>query len=177
MPNNSLVSIVIPVYNGSDYLSSAIESALNQTYPKCEIIVVNDGSDDNGLTEKIARSYGKKIKYAEQENGGVACALNHGIRIINGDYFAWLSHDDVFLPEKTEAQLNAIHRSGMRNGIAQSNYGFINVSTGGKVQTAFHKEYPIGVLENSFFCFLWCETHFSNLLFHRSHFERIGLLM
>lgn len=175
MNDNSLVSIVIPVYNGSDYLSSAIESALNQTYPRCEIIVINDGSNDNGLTDKIARSYGKKIKYVEQENGGVSGALNHGIRVMNGDYFTWLSHDDMFLPRKIETQLEKIHRSGIRDGIAQSNYSFIDVRTSGKVTTEFHKEYPMGILKNSFFCFLWCETHFSNLLFHRSHFERIGL--
>ena len=56
-----LVSIIIPVYNGSNYLNEAIYSALKQTYPNVEIIVVNDGSSDNGATEKIALSYGKQI--------------------------------------------------------------------------------------------------------------------
>ena len=56
-----LVSIVIPVYNGSNYLIEAIESALAQTYSNIEIIVVNDGSRDDGSTEKIALSFGKKI--------------------------------------------------------------------------------------------------------------------
>ena len=58
-----LVSIIIPVYNGSDFIHEAINSALNQTYKNLEIIVVNDGSNDNGETEKIINSYGKKIKY------------------------------------------------------------------------------------------------------------------
>ena len=119
--------------------------------------------------------FGKKIKYVEQENGGVSSALNHGIRVMNGDYFTWLSHDDMFFPRKIEAQLKKIHRSGVNDGIAQSNYSFTDVRTGSKVTTVFHKEYPMDVLKNSFFCFLWCETHFSNLIFHRSHFERIGL--
>ena len=56
-----LVSIVIPVYNGANYLKEAIDSALNQTYPNCEIIVVNDGSTDQGKTECIALSMEKRF--------------------------------------------------------------------------------------------------------------------
>ena len=63
MDINPLVSIIIPVYNGSEYLAQAINSALNQTYKKVEILVVNDGSNDGGATEKIALSYGDKIRY------------------------------------------------------------------------------------------------------------------
>jgi glycosyltransferase involved in cell wall biosynthesis len=101
---NPLVSIVIPVYNGANYLHEAIASALAQTYPDIEVIVVNDGSNDSGETERIARSYGESIRYFSQENGGVARALNLGIREMKGEYFAWLSHDDVFLPEKIARQ-------------------------------------------------------------------------
>ena len=65
------VSIVIPVFNGSNYLREALDSALAQTYTNCEVIVVNDGSNDNGKTREIALSYGNKIRYFEKENGGV----------------------------------------------------------------------------------------------------------
>lgn len=104
-PGDPLVSIVIPVYNGSDYLREAIDSALAQTYSPCEIIVVNDGSNDNGQTEAIAISYGTKIKYFSKPNGGVASALNYGIKMMTGEYFSWLSHDDVYCPRKIEAQI------------------------------------------------------------------------
>ena len=95
-----MVSIIIPVYNGADYLSEAIESALNQTYKNIEIIVVNDGSKDEGATDKIAVSYGDRIKYFKKKNGGVSSALNLGIKNMSGDYFSWLSHDDKYLPDK-----------------------------------------------------------------------------
>ena len=83
------VSIVIPVYNGSDYLGEAIDSALTQTYPNIEILIVNDGSNDGGATERIARSYGDKVRYVSKDNGGVASALNLAIREMKGDYFSW----------------------------------------------------------------------------------------
>lgn len=98
------VSIIIPVYNGSNYLQQAIDSALAQTYDNCEVIVVNDGSADNGATESIAKSYGDRIKYLYKPNGGVASALNAGIRIAKGEYISWLSHDDLYLQNKIERQ-------------------------------------------------------------------------
>ena len=102
------VSIVIPVYNGSDYLDKAIQSALNQTYQNVEIIVVNDGSNDGGKTAGIAKSYGDKIRYIEKENGGVSSALNLGIEAMTGEYFSWLSHDDEYRDEKIEKQVDAL---------------------------------------------------------------------
>lgn len=102
---NPLVSIVIPVYNGSNYLKEAIDSALAQTYKNIEVIVINDGSNDEKKTEKICKSFGNKIRYFYKDNGGVATALNLGIKESNGQYFSWLSHDDLFKPNKIEKQI------------------------------------------------------------------------
>ena len=110
--SNPLVSIVIPVFNGSNFLRDAIDSALAQTYPNFEILVVNDGSSDNGKTEEVALSYGDRIRYFHQPNRGVSAALNTGIREMKGEYFAWLSHDDVFLPRKLELQVRALETEG-----------------------------------------------------------------
>lgn len=112
-----LVSIIIPVFNGSNFLSYAIDSALSQTYKKKEIIVVNDGSTDGGKTRTVALSYGKEIRYYEKENGGVSTALNFGIRKANGDYIAWLSHDDLFSANKIENQIAVLASSDVSNTI------------------------------------------------------------
>lgn len=103
-----LVSIVIPVYNGAAYLREAIDSAIDQTYTRTEIIVVDDGSDDGGQTAAVARSYGSAIQYVRKENGGCASALNYGIGCMKGEWFSWLSHDDVYLPDKIASAVRAI---------------------------------------------------------------------
>lgn len=105
-----LVSIVIPVYNGSNYMREAIDSALAQTYKNIEVIVVNDGSCDDGETARIAYEYGDKIRYIYKENGGVSTALNTGIKNMNGEYFSWLSHDDAYMPDKIEKQVEALSK-------------------------------------------------------------------
>ena len=106
------VSIIIPVYNGADYLFESVSSALSQTYGNFEVIVVNDGSDDGGKTEEIALSFGDKIRYYKKENGGVSSALNFGIEKMTGDYFSWLSHDDSYAPGKLESSVKLISKFG-----------------------------------------------------------------
>ena len=108
------ISIVIPAYNAANYLSEAIDSALAQTYPNVEIIVVNDGSRDNGETEKVALSYGDRIRYFRKENGGSSSALNVGIANMTGEWFSWLSHDDLYVPEKLEKQVEYINVLGLK---------------------------------------------------------------
>ncbi|WP_404332369.1 glycosyltransferase [Mesobacillus maritimus] len=95
------VTIIIPFYN-CPYVDQAIQSALNQTYQNVEIIVVDDGSTIN--TDRII-PFQEKIIYLRKENGGTATALNHGIGSASGEYIAWLSSDDYFVPEKIAKQM------------------------------------------------------------------------
>lgn len=104
-----LVSIVIPVYNGSNYVAQAIDSALRQSYENIEIIVVNDGSEDNGKTDETVRSYGDKVRYISKENGGSSSALNAGINNMKGEWFSWLSHDDLYYDNKVERQIEFLN--------------------------------------------------------------------
>ena len=119
------VTILIPVYNGSNYLKEAIDSALAQTYKNIEVIVVNDGSNDDGKTKAIAESYGTKIKYYEKENGGVSTALNLGIEKMTGDYLCWLSHDDKYYPNKVERQIKELEKYDDKT-ILYSNFALID---------------------------------------------------
>jgi len=119
------VSIIIPVFNGEKYLKEAIESALNQTYDNCEVIIINDGSTDR--TEQIAEFYGDKIRYFYKKNGGQSSALNYGIEKMNGEYFSWLSHDDIYYPNKIETQILFLNNLLNRDKIVlYSDYEVIN---------------------------------------------------
>jgi glycosyltransferase involved in cell wall biosynthesis len=122
---NPKASIIIPVYNGSDYMREAIDSALNQSYKNIEVIIVNDGSQDEGKTEAIARSYRDKVVYVYKENGGVASALNAGIKRMSGDYFSWLSHDDVYYEDKVKRQIEYASQIS-DTAILYSDYEFID---------------------------------------------------
>ncbi len=123
------VSIVIPVYNGANYMREAIDSALAQTYSNTEILVINDGSRDNGETERIAQSYGEQIRYLAKPNGGVATALNLGIESMTGEYFSWLSHDDVYLPNKVEHQMRFLQSLQNPQTIVYSDYQLIDAKS------------------------------------------------
>ena len=105
MKKNPLVSVVIPVYKGDNYVREAIESVLKQTYKNVEIVVVNDGSPDEGKTRNACLEYEGKIEYFEKENGGCASAINYGIKMAKGDFISWLSHDDLYYPNKIEHQI------------------------------------------------------------------------
>jgi glycosyltransferase involved in cell wall biosynthesis len=123
---NPLVSIIIPVFNGANYVREAIDSALCQTYGNIEVIVVDDGSNDNLATKSICLSYGLKVKYIEKKNGGVSSALNCGIRAMSGEYFSWLSHDDVYYPNKIQKQVEVLCKTKNRDVIIFTNYVYID---------------------------------------------------
>jgi glycosyltransferase involved in cell wall biosynthesis len=92
-----LVSVVIPCFRQGRFLAGAVESALAQSYPSVEVIVVNDGSDDD--TEEVAGRYGDRIRYVYQTNRGLAGARNAGLAQARGEYLLFLDSDDLLHPE------------------------------------------------------------------------------
>lgn len=123
-----LVSIVIPLYNGSNYVEQALKCALAQDYDNIEILVVNDGSTDNGAGRDICMKYADRIRYLEKPNGGCASALNYGIREAKGAYISWLSHDDLYEPNKISSQVKLLQRAGIdqENTIISNRGGLID---------------------------------------------------
>lgn len=106
-----LVSILIPLYNAEKWLGETVDSALLQTWPHKEIIIVDDGSTDNSL--QLAKQYESKIvKVVFQENRGAAAARNKALEYAQGDYIQWLDADDLLARDKIEQQLKAIPNEG-----------------------------------------------------------------
>ena len=102
------VSVVIPCYKQGHFLADAIESALNQTYKPCEVIVVNDGSPDN--TEYVCTQY-EKVKYIKIKNSGVSVARNTGIKASKGEWLICLDADDKLQPEYIEKCVEHIDKA------------------------------------------------------------------
>ncbi len=96
-----LVSIIIPTYNMRQWIGEAIDSALAQTYPHIEIIVVDDGSTD-GTGDFLRERYGDRIRYVYQENRGRGAARNRGLELARGEYIQFLDADDLLAPHKLE---------------------------------------------------------------------------
>ena len=101
---NCTVSILIPAYNAERWVGSALQSALDQSWPKLEIIVVDDGSTDQTLA--VARRYESvRVKVMRQENRGAAAARNTALREAQGDFLQYLDADDLLSPDKIQEQL------------------------------------------------------------------------
>jgi glycosyltransferase involved in cell wall biosynthesis len=100
-----LVSIIIITYNDRKYIGNAIDSALGQTYPNCEIIVVDDGSTDN-TSQFIAEKFNDRVKYFWKENGGQGSARSLGLKKASGEYIQHLDSDDLLLPDKIKNQVH-----------------------------------------------------------------------
>ena len=168
---NPKVSIVIPVYNGANYMREAIDSALDQTYQNIEVLVINDGSNDGGETEKISLSYGNSIRYFKKENGGVSSAFNLGIQNMKGEYFSWLSHDDVYYPDKIATQINYLNTLSNKSVALYSDYEYINL------ESNFVSLKVNGHIEPSrlqYEIIRSCPIHGSTVLISKEIFSKIG---
>lgn len=172
---NPLISIIIPVFNGDNYLRIAIDSALAQTYRNIEVIVVNDGSNDNGKTDAIAKSYGKRIRYISKENGGCASALNVGIAEMKGDYFSWLSHDDRYFPNKIEHQVNVLCFLDDRNTIIYGGYEVINSDSDPLYTVRVENVLPAEKRNIPLLPLMRGLIHGCTLLIPRKYFSEIGV--
>ncbi len=119
-----IVSVVIPVYNCEAFIRETVESALAQTYPNIEIMVVDDGSTDGTKKQIEDLIKDRRIKYIFQENAGPGVARNTGIKNTLGELIALLDHDDLWMPEKIEKQVQFIRENPWADIVFCEGYGF-----------------------------------------------------
>ncbi len=123
------IDVVIPVYNGQDFIIRALDSIANQTLPPHKIIVVNDGSTDS--TSELVSGYATNskvpIELINKKNGGLSSARNAGINASNSDFIAFLDADDEWYPHKLEKQIEVFENTTYKNlGLVYCDYDVID---------------------------------------------------
>lgn len=118
-----LVSILIPAYNAREWIADTLRSASAQTWPRKEIIVIDDGSSDQ--TVRIARSFASKnVSVVTQENQGAAAARNRAFSLCQGDFIQWLDADDLLSPHKISAQMARADEALQKKLLLSSGWAF-----------------------------------------------------
>ena len=142
-----LVSVIIPTYNRTDYLREAVESVLAQTYPLIEILIIDDGSSDEGAVTKSAlKQYLStdtqlpKVTYLYQENCGLVSAVNRGLGLAQGEYIQRLDDDDRLLPEKIARSVEVFQACPVV-GLVATGYYHID-ATGRRIRTRSPRRCP-----------------------------------
>lgn len=157
----SALSVIIPVHNGERYLEEAIRSALAQTLPPTELIVVDDGSTDGSAA--IARSFGAPVHVLTHANRGAAGARNAGAACATGDLLAFLDADDLWLPDKLARQVQALREDPSCEAILGGVENFISPELdAAQSQTLSRTSVTTGV------------HHIGALLIRREAFWRVG---
>lgn len=163
IPQNVLVSVIMPTYNRAAIIARAIKSVLDQTYSNLELIVVDDASTDN-TAQVVSSIADPRVKYLRlPENSGVSAARNAGIKKARGAFIAFLDSDDEYLPERLEENLKVMEKKGEALGLVCSD--FRNIEEG-KVLGLGHK----GRVD-----ILWHVPSPSTWFLRKEVFDRIGL--
>jgi glycosyltransferase involved in cell wall biosynthesis len=110
MNKNNLISVIIPTFNRSHFITEAVDSVLNQDIQgyDIEVLVIDDGSTDN--TREVLKKYHDKIRYIYQNNGGAGVARNRGLEEARGEWITFLDSDDLWLPFKLSLQMSIIQK-------------------------------------------------------------------
>lgn len=117
-----LVSILIPAYNAEPWIAATIKSALDQTWPRKEVVIVDDGSSDQ--TPAVARRFAAKgVSAVTQENQGAAAARNKAFTLAQGDYIQWLDADDQLAPDKISRQMRILNGCSSKRTLCSAGWG------------------------------------------------------
>lgn len=168
---NSLISIVVPVYNNIHFLKEAMNSLKIQTYKNFEVIVVNDGSFEIKKIRKIINFFKKDFKtylINYKNNKGVSYALNKGIKKSKGKYISWLSHDDYFHPNKLLKQINSIKKNEEKIVFTS----FYQVDENRNIKKT--KKYKKFLFEYKYHILFRDDINLSTALFSKKIFKKVG---
>jgi glycosyltransferase involved in cell wall biosynthesis len=167
-----LVSVIIPAYNAAAFIGHTLASVLNQTYHQLEVIVVDDGSQDQtGLIVQEFAQRDRRLRLLCQANSGVAAARNRAIRASHGEYIAPIDADDIWFPRKLEKQIECLLQADLEVGLVYA--WSVDIDEQGRLTGGFHAHpfeghvYPFLVYKN----FL---GHASAPLIRRSCLEHVG---
>ncbi|MEW6507364.1 MAG: glycosyltransferase [Bacteroidota bacterium] len=167
-------TVAVPTYNQAQYLGYALDSLINQSFPLWEAVVVNDGSTDN--TYEVMEKYAlcdSRIRIFHKENGGVATALNEGIRNAKGDWICWLSSDDLFEPDKLETHFDAIIKNPEIK-FFHSHWYLLLEESQQKIAPPLWLQIPLTEFQVT--RFFWANyIHGNAIAVHRTVFDKVGL--
>jgi glycosyltransferase involved in cell wall biosynthesis len=161
------VSVVIPTFDRCALLPRALSSVAAQSRPACEVIVVDDGSNDD--TWKVVRGRSRQIRYLRQEHSGVSTARNRGVAAAGCRWIAFLDSDDEWLPEKLERQMDALAR---QPGLQICHSDEIWIRDGRRVNARrHHRKHGGRVFEH---CLPRCAISPSSVLLERTLLQQSG---
>lgn len=165
----SLISVIIPVYNGERTIEQTVKSVLNQTFPDFELIVINDGSADSTL-DILARFHDPRIKVFSFPNSGLSASRNRGIDHASGEFVSFIDADDLWTSDKLEAQLKSL-RENPEATVSYSWTDFIDDS-GNKLGFGIHQTINGYVFPNLLTFFFIGSG--SNALIRKKVFDDVG---
>lgn len=167
-----LVSVVVPLYNGAATVERTLSSVLAQTWSNLEVLVVDDGSTDDG-PERVAAiaAADDRVRILRQTNGGVAEARNHGAAHSRSDFLAFVDADDLWAPRKVELQMQALQQGGDRVGLVYTWAALIDAED--RIYSTAHRPRAEGDVFREL-----CRGNFiangSSALMRRAAFDSVG---
>lgn len=166
------VSIIVPTYNRSEYIRECIDSLLEQTRPAFEIIVIDDGSEDN--TAEIIHDYGNKVRYVHKENGGKPSAVNLGLSMVQGNLIWIFDDDDVALPDAIESRVATLKKN-KHAGLVYTPHFIGSSEQGGKIVRGQLYLPPLYDDDNFFYFLLkGCFFHLASALVRIEAYQEVG---
>lgn len=169
--NDKRVDIIVPCYNGAQFLRQTLDSALAQTHPNVHVLVIDDGSTDS--SRQIVKSYRGRVGYVYKDNGGQASARNAGIRCTTSEYVCFLDADDIILPGMIAALVNHLEQHPQADMCHASTLAF----KGNDITQAYAEHWRPFVAWKDYLepLSLFCAIHGSSAVMRRRVFESWGV--